>query len=72
MVAIKRLSNTPYIWETELLPLEQCANYEKKVPLEWINDDGNGVTQEFVDYALPLIQGETKMQKENSLPGLHG
>jgi 6-phosphofructokinase 1 len=68
MVAIKRTSSKPYTWETELLPLEKCANFEKKVPLEWINKDGNGVTQEFIDYALPLIQGETKMPKENSLP----
>ena len=68
MVAIKRLSTDPYTWETELLPLEKCANYEKKIPAEWINAEGNGVTQEFIDYALPLIQGETKMVKENSLP----
>jgi len=68
MVAIKRVSNDPYKAETELIPLEKCANYEKKVPTEWINAEGNGVTQEFIDYALPLIQGETKMQKENSLP----
>ena len=68
MVAIKRISNDPYKAETELIPLEKCANYEKKVPTEWINAEGNGVTQEFIDYALPLIQGETKMQKENSLP----
>ena len=59
MVAIKRVSNDPYKAETELIPLEKCANYEKKVPTEWINAEGNGVTQEFIDYALPLIQGET-------------
>ena len=68
MVSIKRLSTEPYTWETELLPLEKCANFEKKVPAEWINAEGNGVTQEFVDYALPLIQGETKMTKVNGLP----
>ena len=68
MVAIKRVSSDPYTSDVELLPLEKCANYEKKVPLEWINAEGNGVTQAFVDYALPLIQGETKMPKENSLP----
>lgn len=68
MISIKRISNTPYRWETELLPLEKCANFEKKVPLEWINSSGNGVTQEFIDYALPLIQGETQMKKENGLP----
>ena len=68
MVAIHRTSNDPYTWETELLPLEKCANFEKKVPLEWINPEGNGVTQDFIDYALPLIQGETKLPKENGLP----
>ncbi len=68
MVAIKRTGSDPYTWETELLPLEKCANYEKKVPLEWINAEGNGVTQEFIDYALPLIQGETKMTKVTGLP----
>ncbi len=68
MVAIHRTSNAPYTWETELLPLEKCANFEKKVPLEWINPEGNGVTQDFIDYALPLIQGETKLPKENGLP----
>lgn len=44
------------------------ANTEKKVPIEWINAAHNGVTQAFIDYALPLIQGETQMKKENGLP----
>ena len=34
----------------------------------WINEAGNGVTQEFIDYVLPLIQGETDAPKENALP----
>ena len=44
------------------------ANTEKKVPREWINAEGNGVTQGFIDYCLPLIQGETDMVKEDGLP----
>ena len=44
------------------------ANTEKKVPREWINAEGNGVTQGFIDYCLPLIQGETGMVKEDGLP----
>ena len=44
------------------------ANTEKKVPLEWINEAGNGVNQGFIDYCLPLIQGETGMVKEDGLP----
>ena len=33
----------------------EVANAEKKVPLEWINEEGNGVNQHFIDYALPLM-----------------
>ena len=57
-----------YVCKTKLLGLTDVANTEKKVPIEWINAEHNGVTQAFVDYALPLIQGETKMKKENGLP----
>ena len=57
-----------YVCKTKLFNLTDVANTEKKVPLEWTNAEKNGVTQAFVDYALPLIQGETKMKKENGLP----
>ena len=48
--------------------LSLAANTEKKVPREWINEAGNGVTQEFVDYVLPLIQGTPNLPLENGLP----
>ena len=38
------------------------------MPREWINEAGNGVTQEFVDYVLPLIQGTPNLPLENGLP----
>jgi 6-phosphofructokinase 1 len=38
-------------------PLKDIANVEKSIPKSMINEDGNGVTQEFIDYALPLIEG---------------
>ena len=57
-----------YVCKTKMFDLTDVANYEKKVPLEWINEAGNDVLQPFVDYALPLIQGETKLIKENGLP----
>ena len=44
------------------------CRWEKKIPIEWINDSHNGVKQEFIDYVLPLIQGEPKLPKEDSLP----
>lgn len=57
-----------YVCNAILLPLESVANYEKKVPMEWINSEGNGVTEEFVDYALPLVQGEPDRALECSMP----
>ena len=57
-----------YKCEIELVPLEDVANVEKKVPLEWINKEGNNVKKEFINYVLPLIQGETELPKENGLP----
>jgi 6-phosphofructokinase len=55
MVAIKRIAANPYRFQLELAPLEQVANAERKFPLDWINQRGNGIKQEFSDYALPLI-----------------
>ena len=57
-----------YVCQTKLFDLKDVANTEKKLPLEWINADHNGITQGFIDYCLPLIQGETEMVKENGLP----
>ena len=69
MVAFERETvDGHYVCKTKLLPLTSVANYEKKIPLEWINDAHNGVKQELIDYVLPLIQGEPKLPKEDSLP----
>lgn len=69
MVAFERdMSSGSYACKTKLIPLDSVANLEKKVPAEWINPAGNNVTQEFIDYALPLIQGAPDRPTENSLP----
>ena len=69
MVAFERETvDGHYVCKTKLLPLTEVANFEKKIPIEWINDSHNGVKQEFIDYVLPLIQGEPKLPKEDSLP----
>ena len=57
-----------YRCETILEPLDIVANFEKKVPREWINEAGNGVNQQFIDYVLPLIQGDAKAPRVNGLP----
>ena len=68
MVAFQCAREGGYKCETILEPLDIVANFEKKVPREWINEAGNGVNQAFIDYVLPLIQGESDTPKENGLP----
>ena len=68
MVAFERAEGSEYICNTKLLPLSKVANTEKKVPREWINKEGNGILPAFVDYALPLIQGQTDILIEDGLP----
>ena len=57
-----------YVCKTKLLPLTDVANTEKKVTIEWINAAHNGVEKPFIDYVLPLIQGEPQLPKVDSLP----
>ncbi|MCK9479117.1 MAG: 6-phosphofructokinase [Firmicutes bacterium] len=57
MVSIKRASNNPYIADYALVPLKDAANAERKFPIDWINENGNGIKKEFSEYCLPLIGG---------------
>lgn len=69
MIAFEReMMDGMYHCRIKLVDLGDVANVEKLVPREWINSEGNGVEAPFIDYVLPLIQGETLMEKENSLP----
>ncbi len=58
MIAIKRISNSPYQYITEPHPVSEIANFEKKVPLEWIDVNNEMMLPVFLDYARPLIQAE--------------
>jgi len=69
MIGFERdMSSGSYECKYILVPLASVANAENTVPTEWINEEGNGVTQAFIDYALPLIQGENSRVTENGLP----
>ena len=68
MVGLRRLSNDPYQCTTELHDIHTIANFEKKVPGEWITPDGVGVTQEFLAYMRPLIQAELTPIYVDGLP----
>ncbi len=58
MIALKRMSGYPYQCVTESVDVQQVANLEKKVPLEWIAPDGMHETESFEEYARPLILDE--------------
>lgn len=58
MVVIERLSDDPYQAGTEVKDVHKIANDERTVPREWINKEGTYVTNEFITYVRPLIQGD--------------
>ncbi len=69
MVGFEReIVDGKYNCKIKLFELTDVANTEKKVPLEWLNETKDGLNDKFIEYALPLIQGETRMRRENGLP----
>jgi 6-phosphofructokinase 1 len=58
MPVIERLSDAPYRWRVVPAKLEDVANHEKKMPAEFIREDGYGITEACRRYLGPLIQGE--------------
>ncbi len=56
--AIRRISDQPYMIEYLTIDIASVANRERTVPPDWIRTDGMGVTDDFVRYARPLVQGE--------------
>lgn len=68
MSSIKRISNDPYQVEIALSDLSKIANFEKKVPIEWINEKGNDIKEELLEYLKPLIHGEVDIPYENGVP----
>lgn len=68
MVIFKRISNEPYKVFTETHDIGDIANVEKTVPKEWITQNGTYVSQEFIDYARPLIIGELTPFMVDGLP----
>ncbi|HEY4556397.1 MAG TPA: 6-phosphofructokinase, partial [Lysobacter sp.] len=58
MPVIVRTSDAPYRWKIEAAPLSEIANHEKKMPDEFIREDGYGITDAARRYLEPLIRGE--------------
>lgn len=68
MVGLFREPGKHYKCSTQLIDLDDVANMEKKLPREWINEEGNYVNQQVIDYIRPLINGEVKIRMESGIP----
>lgn len=68
VIVLKRISEDPYICVTDSQDVHKIANIEKKVPLEWITNDGTYVSDELVHYIRPLIQAELSPVMVDGLP----
>lgn len=68
MPTIVRQSDSPYRWQIGSAPLAEVANVEKKMPLEFISEDGFGITEACRRYLKPLIEGEDYPPYKSGLP----
>ncbi len=69
MVIFKRVdSNGKYKCKCALGNLSLAANTEKTVPLNWIINNGTYLSQEFIDYCLPLVQGDSNSPLDEGMP----
>ena len=68
MVVLERLSDDPYQCGTEVKDVHKIANDEKLVPREWINEEGTYVTEDFLTYVKPLIQGDVSPIMVDGIP----
>ncbi len=68
MMAFRRISSDPYLSSISAVPADKAANSERFFPSEWINSSGNNITDDALEYILPLIQGELLPVMKNGMP----
>ena len=68
MVVIDRVSDDPYMSTAGIYDVHRIANNERLVPREWVNKEGDYVTEDFISYVKPLIQGDYPPFMVNGLP----
>lgn len=68
MIAFRRESDTPYVITYGVEDVNLICNEEKGVPADWIINDGSDVSEEFISYAKPLVQGDVVIPKDEGLP----
>ena len=69
MISFVRAANAPYRIDCGLEDVDDICNKEKTVPLAWITQDGSDLSQEFLEYARPLVKGNVQAtEDEDGLP----
>ena len=68
MARVVRNSDSPYVWKVGDAPLDKVANVKKKMPRDFISEDGFHITDKCRRYLSPLIQGEEPPPYVNGLP----
>lgn len=68
MMCYARKSGNEYVCDITSLDISTIANAEKKVPAEYISDNGSDVTDAFIKYVYPLIQGENDIIYKDGIP----
>lgn len=68
MVLFERLSNQPYKYAIRHKKVSEIANAVRRVPDEYINAEGNHITDACCEYILPLIEGEAYPKFERGMP----
>ena len=68
MVVLERISDDPYQSTTAVKDVHKIGNDEKLVPRNWVTKDGTYVTDEFVTYVKPLIQGDVSPVMVDGIP----
>ena len=68
VMAIKRIKDEPYEASYEAVDVDKVANIARTVPCDYINERGNFVTDKFMNYVKPLVQGEIYPEYEDGTP----
>ena len=67
MAGFKRVSQNPYKCEVAFFDATKVANFEKEIPADMIGSDGMSMTEKFIEYAKPLVNGEPELLYNNGI-----
>lgn len=68
MMTFVRSNGDEYSVEVKSADISKIANAVRTVPREYINEDGNGISEACIKHLAPLIVGEVEQKYVNGLP----